>query len=89
MAKRRSTPYPRHRRNEQLTKCKVEDEEDGDMSENLIKYHRQSNVVKPIPRRGREVFAEILNNEWELRAGNVFPASIETQTANEDSQVSC
>ena len=86
MAKRRSTPYPRHRRNKQLVKFKVEDEEDD---ENLIKYHRQSNVVKPIPRRGREVFAKILNKEWELRGGNVFLASIETQTVNEDSQVSC
>ena len=88
MAKGTSTPYPRHHR-EQLAKIKVEDEEDEDMSENLSEYHRQSKIVKPIPRRGREVFAEILNNEWELRAGNVFPASIESKTVKEDSQVSC
>ena len=59
------------------------------MNENVFKYRHQSNIVKLVPRRGREVFAEILNNEWELRGGNVFSANTESQTINEDSQVSC
>ena len=48
MAKGTSTPYLRHHR-EQLTKIKVEDEEDEDMSENLSKNpstieNRQANT---------------------------------------------
>ena len=87
MARRRSTPNPRHRRIGQ-TKVKVEHEDEENMNKNLVKYRRQSNVVKPVPKRGREAFAEILNNEWELREGEVFPANIQSHTVEEDSQVS-
>ena len=86
MARRRSTPYPRHRRIGQ-TKVKVEHEDEENMN-NLVKYRRQSNVVKPVPKRGREAFAEILNREWELRGGEVCPANIHPYTVEVDSQVS-
>ena len=88
MARRLSTPYPRHCRIEQLTKIKDEDEGDQKFSENTIKYHRQSNVVKPLPKRGREVFADILSNEWELRGREVFPANTNPDTTEAESQVS-
>ena len=88
MARRLSTPYPRHCRIEQLTKIKDEDEGDGNFSENGIKYRRQSNIMELLPKRGREVFAEILNNEWELRGGDVFPANTNQHTAEAENQVS-
>ena len=88
MVKRRSTPYPRHHRNKQLTKVQDKDEADENTSENMIKHRRQSNLVKPVPKRGREIFMGILNNEWELRGGKVFPANTQLQTVVEDSQVS-
>ena len=38
--------------------------------------------------RDREVFAEILNNKWELRGGEVFPANTNLHTTEAESQVS-
>ena len=86
MAKRLSTPYPRHHIEQFRTKVKEEEIDDENLSEYVNKYRSQSNLVKPIPKQGREVFA-ILNNEWELGGGEVFPASINSETVKEDTQV--
>ena len=86
MARRRSTPYPRHRRIGQ-TRVKVEHEDEENMNI-LVKYRRQSNVVKPVPKRGREAFAGILNKEWELRGAEVCPANTHPYTVEVDNQVS-
>ena len=87
MAKRTSTPYPRHHIEQFRTKVKEEEGDDENLSKNVNKHRSQSNLVKPIPKQGREVFA-ILHNEWELGGGEVFPASINSETVKEDSQVS-
>ena len=86
MAKRIPTPYPRLRIKE-LQRANKEERE-NEAGENARKHRRQSSIVGPKPRRGREVFVEILNKEWELVGGRVLPANTNPDTVEADSQVS-
>lgn len=79
MTKRETTPYP-HLQIEQLLQAEEEDE-DNQVDDNTSKYRRQLNILGPKPERGRQVFASILNREWDLVNTN-------THTEDTDSEVS-
>lgn len=76
--KRLSTPYPRIEIEEIL---QAEEEDTENETENYTTYHGQSKIIGPKPKRGYGVFADILNKEWELEEGRVYPASTRTHTA--------
>ncbi|EPS95166.1 hypothetical protein FOMPIDRAFT_1054414 [Fomitopsis schrenkii] len=84
MTKRTSTPYPRLPI-EQLIKAEEEDVENK-MDDCTSRYRRQLGILVPKPQRGREVFAEILNKEWELTEGGLLPESTNKYTVEANSK---
>ncbi|KAI0721150.1 hypothetical protein C8Q72DRAFT_890411 [Fomitopsis betulina] len=79
MTKGPSMPYPRPQI-EQLLQAEEEEDEENQTVDNASKYRGQSTIFGPKAERGRQVFADILN-ESDPREREFFPASTNIRTA--------
>lgn len=86
MTKGPSMPYPRPQI-EQLLQAEEEEDEENQTVDNASKYRGQSTIFGPKAERGRQVFADILN-ESDPREREFFPASTNIRTAAAHNQVS-